>query len=118
MAELAVSHPDMSNKPAKIPIVMKFGGKDFLVNPATGSSTELDKTVSKQQFVAQHLSGFMRDSLVDAQEAVKQLGQIYDTQLAPMAGAQGEGGTAGAPSPAPPILRYDPTSGKVVPVTP
>ena len=115
MAKLAVSHPDFTSRPAKIPVIMEFGGKKFLVNTATGHSTELDKTVNKQQFVTQHLSAFMHDSMVDSNEAAKQLGELYDTQIAPMAGSQG---AAVKPAASTPRLRYDPTSGKVVPVTP
>lgn len=91
--------------------LVTYGGKQFLKNTVTGALHEVSKTVDRQQFIAAHLTSYLRDMPGgDADKAARELGDIYDKHLAPAATAgtnQPPSGNAG--------FRYDPATRKLVP---
>lgn len=63
---------------AVVPQVEMIQGEPYLVNPKTGHFEKLNKAPSKQQFISQNLAKWATDRMVEPDEAVRQLSNVYD----------------------------------------
>lgn len=95
------------------PTVQVIEGKKFLVNPKTGRFEPLNKSVSKQQFIAQNVAKWMDEFAIQTeQEAATRLAKFYDDNIATIDGAAPVPVTT---TPAPPRFKWIPGQG-IVPV--
>ncbi len=62
-------------------VLVEFDGNKFLKNTKTGALHPLEKHESKKNFIAKHISSWMKDNLWTADEAAKNLGEFYDKNL-------------------------------------
>lgn len=66
------------------PEVRVIEGKKFLVNPRTGAVHAIDKTITKQAFIAQHITQWLdQPGVMNEQDAAARLSQFYDTHIGP-----------------------------------
>ena len=66
-----------------VPEVRNIEGKKFIVNPKTGAVHQIDKTMSKKEFMLKNLGTWMRDlGLTDENEAKQRMSKFYDENIA------------------------------------
>lgn len=89
------------------PIIKDIGdGLKILYNPKTGHWQELDKHLSKQQFLEKHAPKWANDNMISLQQAAEVLGNFYDEKL--------NTGPTAAPAPSgTKVLKWNPTTQKL-----
>lgn len=94
------------------PQVKLIEGKKFLVNPKSGAVHEISKNITKREFIAQHVSNWVRDNPgITPDEAATSLSQFYDKYL----GESTEQNSPAQPSQSPKAtLRYDPNTKRFI----
>lgn len=102
------------------PEVREYEGKKFLINPKTGAPHQIDKTVSKREFIAQHIGTWLQyNPGMTSTEAAASMGAFYDQFLTDGGAAKTAAPGALLPTPSTaPAYRYNPATGRIEPVKP
>jgi hypothetical protein len=73
----------VNGTPVTPQIVTLSDGTKLINNPKTGHFERLDKTLSRTQFIAQNVTKWMSDFMIDTEgEAADRLGKFYDEHIA------------------------------------